>query len=173
MGSKRDLWLVRFSDVELRCQRVGVTALPLASSAALSPNVDGDAVAGTGEKREAGEPPDRDFASRSKDSKERLKALRKSTLKAKTRNLYKFIAVASWTSEEGSKGVDAGQEKPTETADGLASPIEDDEEDAEESDVEDGGEFERERHERQSKLSFSVSCALFDFCHVSVHLWKG
>jgi hypothetical protein len=29
VGSKRDIWLVRFSDVVLRCQRVGVTTLPV------------------------------------------------------------------------------------------------------------------------------------------------
>ncbi|CDR99041.1 hypothetical protein [Sporisorium scitamineum] len=39
MGSKKDLWLVRFSDVEIKCQRIGVTALPMVSSAALR-NVD-------------------------------------------------------------------------------------------------------------------------------------
>jgi hypothetical protein len=29
IGSKRDIWLVKFSDVILRCQRVGVTTLPI------------------------------------------------------------------------------------------------------------------------------------------------
>lgn len=32
VGSKKDLWLVVFNDVVLRCQRTGVTSLPLASS---------------------------------------------------------------------------------------------------------------------------------------------
>lgn len=32
VGGKKDLWLVSFNDVVLRCQRTGVTSLPLASS---------------------------------------------------------------------------------------------------------------------------------------------
>lgn len=84
MGSKKDLWLVRFSDVEIKCQRIGVTALPMVSSAALR---DPDAAADV----EAN-----DFTARSKDSRERLKALRNTTLRAKTRNLYKFISVVAW-----------------------------------------------------------------------------
>lgn len=32
MGSKKDLWLVVFNDVVLRCQRTGTTSLPLVSS---------------------------------------------------------------------------------------------------------------------------------------------
>lgn len=31
-GSKRDIWLVKFSDVILRCRRIGVTRLPLSGS---------------------------------------------------------------------------------------------------------------------------------------------
>ncbi|KAJ1020094.1 hypothetical protein NDA16_004374 [Ustilago loliicola] len=84
MGSKKDLWLVRFSDVEIKCQRIGVTALPMVSSAALR---DPDAAA----QVEAN-----DFTARNKDSRERLKALRNTTLRAKTRNLYKFISVVAW-----------------------------------------------------------------------------
>lgn len=32
VGGKKDLWLVAFNDVVLRCQRTGITTLPLASS---------------------------------------------------------------------------------------------------------------------------------------------
>jgi hypothetical protein len=32
IGSKRDVWLVAFTDVVLRCQRVGVTKLPLGAA---------------------------------------------------------------------------------------------------------------------------------------------
>jgi hypothetical protein len=32
MGGKKDLWLVTFNDVVLRCQRTGTTSLPLATS---------------------------------------------------------------------------------------------------------------------------------------------
>lgn len=34
VGGKKDIWLVVFSDVVLRCQRTGTTTLPLASSTA-------------------------------------------------------------------------------------------------------------------------------------------
>ncbi|SPO44702.1 uncharacterized protein PSANT_02388 [Moesziomyces antarcticus] len=85
MGSKKDLWLVRFSDVEIKCQRIGVTALPMVSTAALR-TADDDTT--TSELT--------DFAASSKDSRERLKALRSTTLRAKTRNLYRFISVVAW-----------------------------------------------------------------------------
>ena len=32
VGSKRDVWLVSFTDVVIRCQRVGITKLPLSSA---------------------------------------------------------------------------------------------------------------------------------------------
>lgn len=36
VGGKHDLWLVRFNDVVLRCQRTGTTSLPLATGPANS-----------------------------------------------------------------------------------------------------------------------------------------
>lgn len=36
IGSKRDVWLVSFTDVVIRCQRVGVTKLPMGSRSSLS-----------------------------------------------------------------------------------------------------------------------------------------
>lgn len=36
VGGKNDLWLVRFNDVVLRCQRTGTTSLPLATGPASS-----------------------------------------------------------------------------------------------------------------------------------------
>ncbi|EPQ26165.1 uncharacterized protein PFL1_06373 [Pseudozyma flocculosa PF-1] len=112
MGSKKDLWLVRFSDVEIKCQRVGVTALPMVSSAALT--LDGaGATAPTATSTMAAttdeESAEMDFARRSKESKERLKALRSTTLRAKTRNLYRFVSVVAWRTaarQAGAPGVE-------------------------------------------------------------------
>ena len=38
VGGKKDMWLVLFNDVVLRCQRTGTTSLPLGSAHALTPN---------------------------------------------------------------------------------------------------------------------------------------
>ena len=38
VGGKKDMWLVLFYDVVLRCQRTGTTSLPLGSAHALTPN---------------------------------------------------------------------------------------------------------------------------------------
>ncbi|EST05826.2 Dbl homology (DH) domain protein [Kalmanozyma brasiliensis GHG001] len=112
IGSKKDLWLVRFSDVELKCQRIGVTALPMVSSAVLR---DGDQAV----EREAN-----DLAARSKEGRERLKALRSTTLRAKTRNLYKFISVVAWRNAAARSVVEDPQ-----GIDGLPTSHEVDEED--------------------------------------------
>ncbi|TKY87800.1 hypothetical protein EX895_003381 [Sporisorium graminicola] len=118
MGSKKDLWLVRFSDVEIKCQRIGVTALPMVSTAALR-NVD-----------DAAECEASDFAARSKDSRERLKALRNTTLRAKTRNLYKFISVVAWRNA-AAREMSAGKDG---YVDGLPTSHEVDEEDGDDDD---------------------------------------
>ncbi|SAM62734.1 uncharacterized protein UBRO_03778 [Ustilago bromivora] len=118
LGSKKDLWVVRFSDVEIKCQRIGVTALPMVSTAALR------------DEGAAAEIDTSDFTARSKDSRGRLKALRNTTLRAKTRNLYKFVSVVAWRNAasrqaEGGKGG---------FADGLPLSYEGIEEDDEEDD---------------------------------------
>ncbi|SJX66064.1 uncharacterized protein SRS1_13505 [Sporisorium reilianum f. sp. reilianum] len=120
MGSKKDLWLVRFSDVEIKCQRIGVTALPMVSTAALRTGGHDDAA-----EREAS-----DFAARSKDSRERLKALRNTTLRAKTRNLYKFVSVVAWRNA-AAREAGVGKEG---FVDGLPTSHEVDEEDGEDDD---------------------------------------
>ncbi|KAN0062196.1 hypothetical protein ACQY0O_005376 [Thecaphora frezii] len=176
MGSKKDLWLVRFSDVEIKCQRVGVTALPMVSSAALTVNgsstADANAAAGTAAAEESAEMA---FARRSKESKERLKALRSTTLRAKTRNLYRFISVVAWRTAARQTGA-AGAELDG-GLDGLPTSHEVDEEgedddysdgdsDSGSSDADsntstssgdeaDGGYASPERYVRQSKLSFT------------------
>ncbi|GAC98750.1 ROM1/2 protein [Pseudozyma hubeiensis SY62] len=120
MGSKKDVWLVRFSDVEIKCQRIGVTTLPMVSKAALR-------TADFADEQEAS-----DFTARSKESRGRLKALRNTTLRAKTRNLYKFLSVVAWrtaTARETGVGTSA-------FVDGLPTSHEVDEEDG--ADVDDG-----------------------------------
>lgn len=171
MGSKNDLWIIRFSDVEIKCQRVGVTALPMASSAALNPILPTQSgfsatSSPNGLRQTAPEEeelPAPDFSSRSKDSKERLKALRNTTLRAKTRNLYKFIGVTSYKASRQQHQQQQGD--PNEVEGGLSTSHEVDEEDEmeeedDEDDSSDDGDDEvlnPERYMRQSKLSFSVS----------------
>ncbi len=143
VGGKKDIWLIRFSDVDIRCRRVGVTSLPMVSSAVLQPTVDSQAededtydAAGALAKRE-------------KESKERLKALRNTTLRAKTRNLYSFIAVQSWRASEKTASA-----QPEEYAQGLSTAMEEAEEDDESDQSSDEG-VDMGRYIRQSKLSFS------------------
>ncbi|CEH12525.1 FACIOGENITAL DYSPLASIA PROTEIN [Ceraceosorus bombacis] len=177
MGSKRDVWVVKFSDVELKCQRVGVTALPMSSTTALRPSgssigapapiedesgpqafpsteMDDSIDVTTGPELAA------DFAARSKDSKERLKALRNTTLRAKTRNLYKFVGVVAWRK--------AAQPSTSALQDELAQGIQEAEEDEDEEDEDEVGSqaseeteagmlLDTERYVRQSTLSFSYA----------------
>ncbi|SPO40415.1 uncharacterized protein PSFLO_05897 [Pseudozyma flocculosa] len=178
MGSKKDLWLVRFSDVEIKCQRVGVTALPMVSSAALT--LDGaGATAPTATSTMAAttdeESAEMDFARRSKESKERLKALRSTTLRAKTRNLYRFVSVVAWRTAARQAGA-PGVEGDGGGIDGLPTSHEVDEENEDDGlsgdsdsassdgrssestssgDEADGGFAAPSRYVRQSKLSFS------------------
>jgi hypothetical protein len=73
VGGKKDLWLVVFNDVVLRCQRTGVTSLPLTtttnSRASSMPEMQAKSKHGTTRRA----PP------------------------VRTRNLYRFIKVESWT----------------------------------------------------------------------------
>jgi len=73
VGGKKDLWLVVFNDVVLRCQRTGVTSLPLAT---------------TTNSRASSMP---EMQSKSKHGTTRRAA------PVRTRNLYRFIKVESWT----------------------------------------------------------------------------
>ncbi|KAK0562152.1 hypothetical protein OC861_005473, partial [Tilletia horrida] len=136
LGSKRDLWIVRFSDVELRCQRTGTTTLPMVSSAALQP--EGSAPSNMPTEGEEGVP---DFASRSQYSKERLRALRNQTLRAKTRNLYKFVGVQSWKSTAPSAAAAAAAKRAEDVARAIVEVETDDEDD---EDASSGSEEEEE-----------------------------
>ncbi|THH14343.1 hypothetical protein EW146_g5975 [Bondarzewia mesenterica] len=73
MGGKRDLWLVVFNDVVLKCQRTGTTSLPLGSAnssrANSLPELQGKAKYATTGRRNS---------------------------HAKPRNLYKFIKIETW-----------------------------------------------------------------------------
>ncbi|PWN37302.1 uncharacterized protein FA14DRAFT_159417 [Meira miltonrushii] len=174
MGSKKDIWLIRFSDVELRCQRVGVTALPMVSSVALQPSaLDASAEVSNAnaENQEAidstltdDEARMRDEFKRTKESKERMRALRNTTLRSKTRNLYKFIGVTSWKATRERSNIEE-----SEGLEGLSTALEEDEEMQDEEEEEDGGDdnesntsqetdgglLDPDHYVRQSKLSFS------------------
>lgn len=74
VGGKKDLWLVIFNDVVLRCQRTGTTSLPLVST--------------TSTPRSNSLP---DIGSKSKFAT----ASRRNS-HSKPRNLYKFIKIETW-----------------------------------------------------------------------------
>lgn len=156
LGSKRDIWLVRFSDVEVKCQRVGVTALPMVSSVALRSEYVSDTTDRHDEIMEDEARIKNEFK-RTKESKERQRALRNTTLRSKTRNLYRFLGVSSWK-------ITRERPNPEETdqMEGLLEAdeeeIEDDEDASDESNESqdsDGGMFDSAQYIRQSKLSFS------------------
>ena len=81
IGSKKDLWLVVFNDVVLRCQRTGTTTLPLASSGA----------------------PGRANSLPESKSKYATAGRRHGVLKP--RNLYKFVKVENWTIAKPREGI--------------------------------------------------------------------
>jgi hypothetical protein len=80
VGSKKDMWLVVFSDVVLRCQRTGTTSLPL-----------GSAHASSSRTNSLPEPQGK--------SKYATTGRRNST--ARPRNLYKFIKASSCFLSQG------------------------------------------------------------------------
>ncbi|CAE7113719.1 unnamed protein product [Rhizoctonia solani] len=131
-SSKKDLWLVSFNDVVLRCQRTGVTTMPLVSGST------GDklpAANGSGKSATVGR-----------------------RTQVKPRNLYKFIGIETWTFEDVSRpraGV-VSMEDITKTRTGASldepglrgrAPIQEDED-------EDEG-VESDESDRKSKMSFS------------------
>ncbi|KAG9094234.1 hypothetical protein FS749_012850 [Ceratobasidium sp. UAMH 11750] len=69
VGGKKDLWLVSFNDVVLRCQRVGTTTLPLVSGGSTKlPEAKADKYATVGRRAAQGRP----------------------------RNMYKFVKIEMW-----------------------------------------------------------------------------
>ena len=86
VGGKRDLWLVTFNDVVLRCQRTATTTLPIASSSSASgPGVP---VSRTNSMPE--------LQGKAKYANRRASA-------GKPRNLYKFIKIETWDIGEVAK----------------------------------------------------------------------
>ncbi|EJD05815.1 Dbl domain-containing protein [Fomitiporia mediterranea MF3/22] len=73
VGGKKDLWLVVFNDVVLRCQRTGITTLPLASSTNSRTNSLPDLQA-----------------------KAKYASTGRKGAHTKPRNLYKFIKIENW-----------------------------------------------------------------------------
>ncbi|KAG8732899.1 hypothetical protein FRC11_010210 [Ceratobasidium sp. 423] len=131
-SAKKDLWLVSFNDVVLRCQRTGVTTMPLVSGATADklPAANGSGKSATVGRR----------------------------AQVKPRNLYKFIRIETWSIGDVSKpraGV-VSMEDITKTRTGSIdntalrnrAPIQEDE------DEEDEG-AESDESDRKSKMSFS------------------
>lgn len=78
LGGKKDLWLVAFNDVVLRCQRTGTTTLPLASS---TPGPGGSSTGRTHSLPEL-------------QSKGKYNTVGRRSVQTKPRNLYKFLKVS-------------------------------------------------------------------------------
>ncbi|KAH9063378.1 Dbl-like domain-containing protein [Lactarius vividus] len=72
VGGKKDMWLVVFSDVVLRCQRTGTTSLPLGSAHASRANS-------------------------LPEGKTKYATTGRRNSTARPRNLYKFIKIENWT----------------------------------------------------------------------------
>ncbi|KDQ18028.1 hypothetical protein BOTBODRAFT_171718 [Botryobasidium botryosum FD-172 SS1] len=129
VGSKKDLWLVTFNDVVLRCQRTGVTTLPAGSQ-------------GTGRTNSL---PEMKGRAKYYNSNRR-------SVHTKPRNLYKFIKIETWIIGEVAKpraGVvsmeDVNRTHARVAAGGPKSELSDPTEDGNDSDSSD----------RKSKMSFS------------------
>ncbi|KAN0133520.1 hypothetical protein V8E53_008688 [Lactarius tabidus] len=80
VGGKKDMWLVVFNDVVLRCQRTGTTSLPLGSAHA---------------------PRENSVPELQGKSKGATTGRRNST--ARPRNLYKFIKIENWTRDNNAQ----------------------------------------------------------------------
>ncbi|KAN0133534.1 Dbl homology (DH) domain containing protein [Lactarius tabidus] len=128
VGGKKDLWLVVFNDVVLRCQRTGTTSLPLgsarASRAKSVPKLQGKSeVATTGWRNPTAQP----------------------------RNLYKFIEIENWTPSNsvqprgGVMSMEEAQIQPAVQQPRIV-PMPDDDED--------GGVDSDGSSDRKSKMSF-------------------
>ncbi|KAF8758527.1 hypothetical protein RHS01_03021 [Rhizoctonia solani] len=134
LGGKKDFWLVSFNDVVLRCQRTGVTTMPLVSGGS------------------------RDKLPAANGSSKSATVGRRAT-QVKPRNLYKFIKIETWAIEDVTKpraGI-VSMEDITRTRTGASidnsalknkAPIREDEEDEDEG-------AESDESDRKSKMSFS------------------
>jgi hypothetical protein len=134
VGGKKDMWLVVFNDVVLRCQRTGTTSLPLGSAQASRAN---------------------SLPELQGKSKYATTGRRNST--ARPRNLYKFIKIENWTlgnSVQPREGVVSMEEVVRSRAQIHSAvqqqprivPMPDDDED---------GGIDSDDSDRKSKMSFS------------------
>ncbi|QRV86077.1 RhoGEF domain protein [Ceratobasidium sp. AG-Ba] len=128
-NAKKDLWLVTFNDVVLRCQRVGTTTLPLVSGGAKLP----DAAGGKGDK----------YATNTKRAAQ-----------TRPRNLYKFLKIETWAIGDVAKpraGIvsmeDIGRSRNNEGGPRIIPMPDHDENDEDGVDSDDS--------DRKSKMSFS------------------
>ncbi|KAF8321624.1 Dbl homology domain-containing protein [Clavulina sp. PMI_390] len=143
LGGKKDLWLVKFNDVVLRCQRTGTTTLPITSTIGAPGGISG---------RTHSLP---ELAAAGKASKSGTTGTGRRTVQTKPRNLYKFLKIETWTIGDlvqSGPGVVAmediskvrsriGDEGPPK---GREEPLPEDNEDNESDDS-----------DRKSKMSFS------------------
>ncbi|KAG8833772.1 hypothetical protein FRC17_010145 [Serendipita sp. 399] len=133
LGSKRDLWIVEFNDVELLCQRVGTTTLPLSANMNTRSNSNPD---GQGKPK---------YASTNG---------RRASAQARPRNLYRFLKVESWKINEKPKPRELVSKEAIErwrtqqTGGHLAVSAEDEEEEEEAA-------ADSDDSDRKSKMSFS------------------
>ncbi|KAG8904003.1 hypothetical protein FRB99_002415 [Tulasnella sp. 403] len=82
VGGKNDLWLVRFNDVVLRCQRTGTTTLPLVTG--------GTNTSSTGVGARSNSLPDFNAG------KAKFATTGRRQSQSKPRNLYKFVKIETW-----------------------------------------------------------------------------
>lgn len=130
VGGKKDMWLVVFSDVVLRCQRTGTTSLPLGSAHASRANS-------------------------LPEGKTKYATTGRRNSTARPRNLYKFIKIENWTlgnSVQPAEGVVSMEDVVRSRAQIHSAvqpkivPMPDDDED---------GGVDSDDSDRKSKMSFS------------------
>ncbi|KAF9227546.1 Dbl homology domain-containing protein [Gyrodon lividus] len=131
MGGKKDLWLVVFNDVVLRCQRTGTTSLPLVSSTNSRTN-----------------------SLPEMQSKSKFATAGRRSSHTKPRNLYKFVKAQTWAIGDvvqPKEGVVAMEDVVRSKVEAHSAnkpriiPLPDDDEDGDDSDDSD----------KKSKMSFS------------------
>ncbi|KIO32564.1 hypothetical protein M407DRAFT_105489 [Tulasnella calospora MUT 4182] len=133
VGGKNDLWLVRFNDVVLRCQRTGTTSLPLATGPSSGSRTSSMPDLGAGKAKYA------------------TTGRRASQLKP--RNLYKFLKIETWVIGNAPKsrpGMVSMEDISRSRSSGIVAiePVK-----SGETDDEDGNDS--DDSDRKSKMSFS------------------
>ncbi|KAG8913255.1 hypothetical protein FRC00_002787 [Tulasnella sp. 408] len=132
VGGKNDLWLVRFNDVVLRCQRTGTTSLPL---------VTGPASSRTNSMPDLGA------------GKAKYATTGRRASQLKPRNLYKFLKIETWVIGNAPKsrpGMVSMEDISRSRSSGIVAiePVK-----SGETDDEDGNDS--DDSDRKSKMSFS------------------